>query len=284
MHTRTGTVTLLCAVAVLSACTDNNPTSASITASRNGQPFAVGLVSPAWQATAATRAVGAAFSPQTASHAFGLLGVAQYWAVQRADAAAGNEGRSQQEAERGAVAGASAVVMAYVFPAATQSFEDLVTEQSNAGPGQPHPWFAHGEEIGRAVGAEIVARAHADGFGTPFTGTIPTGPGLWISNTTPATIAAGQLPTSMPWFLTSPNQFRPVAPPAFGSAAFNTALTEIRQISDTRGRADGDRRPLGAGVQGSGCRSRRTASISTACPSARPPISMHWSARRFMTR
>jgi membrane-associated phospholipid phosphatase len=227
---------LVATLAILSACTDHSPapTGFDISASRSGLPFAAGLVSPAWQATAATRAVGAAFSPQTASHAFGLLGVAQYWAVQRADAAAGNEGRSQQEAERGAVAGASAVVMAYVFPAATQSFEDLVTDQSKAGPGQPHPWFAHGEEIGRAVGAEIVARAQADGFSTPFTGTIPTGPGLWISNTTPATITAGQLPTSMPWFLTSPNQFRPVAPPAFGSAAFNTALTEIRQISDTR--------------------------------------------------
>ena len=90
------------------------------------------------------------------------------------------------------------------------------------------------QAIGRAVGAEIVPRAQADGFSRPFTGTIPTGPGLWISNTTPATIAGGQLPTATPWFLTSASQFRPAAPPAFGSAAFTAALLEIRQISNTR--------------------------------------------------
>src|SRR5207249_2175765 len=85
-----------------------------------------------------------------------------------------------------------------------------------------------------AVGGEIVARARTDGFTNAFTGTIPTGPGLWISNTTPATIAGGQLPGVTPWFLSSANQFRPAPPPAFGSTAFTAALAEIRQISDTR--------------------------------------------------
>jgi membrane-associated phospholipid phosphatase len=37
-----------------------------------------------------------------------------------------------------------------------------------------------------------------------------------------------------PWFLTSASQFRPAAPPAFGSAGFLAALAEIRHISDTR--------------------------------------------------
>ena len=221
--------------AALLACTDRapTPTGVEVSASRSGLPFTQGLASPAWQATAATRAGGASFSPLAATHAYGLLGVAQYWAVQRADGAAGNNGRSQHEAERGAVAGASAVVLTYLFPAASQSFEDLVTQQSNAGPGQPHPSFVRGEAIGRAAGAEIVTRAQADGFNSPFTGTIPTGPGRWLSNTTPATIAGGQLPTSLPWFLTSPSQFRPAPPPVFGSAAFSTGLAEIRQISDT---------------------------------------------------
>jgi len=88
--------------------------------------------------------------------------------------------------------------------------------------------------MGRAVGAEIVTRAQGDGFNRPFTGTIPAGPGLWISNTTPPTVASGQLPGVTPWFLTSATQFRPAAPPAFGSAAFTAALNEIQQISDTR--------------------------------------------------
>ena len=227
-------VALLSTLIVLSACSDHNPTSAPITASRSGLPFSEGLASPAWQATSATRVAAANFSPLAAAHAYGLVGVAQYLAVQQADVAVGSSGRSQLEAERGAVAGASAVVLTYLFPAAAQTFDDLVTSQANAGPGDPQPWFVRGTEIGRAVGGEIVTRARADGFTNAFTGTIPTGPGIWISNTTPPTIAGGQLPAATTWFLTSQSQFRSAPPPAFGSAPFTAALLEIREMSDTR--------------------------------------------------
>jgi len=220
---------------LLAACTDQPPTGAGLTASRSGVPFASGLASPTWQGTAATRTALANFSPLAAAHGYGLLGVAQYVAVQRAEGAESG-GRDQLELDRGAVAGASAVVLTYLFPTQAQSFEDMVAAQATAGPGgaAPHPAFTRGEEVGRAVGAEIVTRAKGDGFTAPFTGTIPTGPGLWISNTNPPTIAGGSLPTSLPWFLTSANQFRPGPPPAFGSAAFLAGLAEIRQISDTR--------------------------------------------------
>ena len=221
---------------ILGACSDraNTPTDVGLSASRSGVPFASGLASPVWQATAAARVAGANFSPLQGGRTYGLVGVAQYWAVQQAEGAKGEGGRDQLELDRGAVAGASAVVLTYLFPTQAQTFEDLVTAQASAGPGGPHPAFARGEAIGRAAGAEVVARAKTDGFNTPFTGTIPTGPGLWISNTTPPTIAGGSLPTSRPWFLTSADQFRPVVPPAFGSAAFLADLAEIRHISDTR--------------------------------------------------
>jgi len=220
---------------LFAACTDQAPTGAGLSASRSGVPFASGLASPTWQATAATRTALANFSPLAAAHGYGLLGVAQYVAVQRAEGAEGG-GRDQLELDRGAVAGASAVVLTYLFPTQAQAFEDMVAAQATAGPGgaAPHPAFTRGEEVGRAVGAEIVTRAKGDGFTAPFTGTIPTGSGLWISNTNPPTIAGGSLPTSLPWFLTSANQFRPDPPPAFGSAAFLAGLAEIHQISATR--------------------------------------------------
>ncbi|OLD43782.1 MAG: hypothetical protein AUI55_00540 [Gemmatimonadetes bacterium 13_1_40CM_2_70_7] len=228
-------------LALLAACTDQAPapTGLGLSASRSGAPFAAGLASPVWQTTAANLVAGATFNPIQAAHAFGLVGVAQYLAVQRAEGAAsdaesGDGGRSRMELDRGAVAGASAVVLTYLFPSQAQSLEDVVQAQANAGPGGVHPAFARGEAVGRAVGAEIVARRQADGFSRPFTGTIPTGPGLWISNTSPATIAGGQLPGVTPWFLSTASQFRPGPPPAFGSAAFLAALGEIRQISDTR--------------------------------------------------
>jgi membrane-associated phospholipid phosphatase len=143
-------------------------------------------------------------------------------------------GRNRRELDRGAVAGASVVALTYLFPSQAQALEGMVDAQANVGPGGVHPAFARGEAVGRAVGVEIVARAQADGFSRPFTGTIPTGPGFWISNTAPPTIAGGQLPGVTPWFLTSASQFRPGPPPAFGSAPFLAALGEIRQISDTR--------------------------------------------------
>ena len=225
-------------LAVVSACTDRGPapTGLGISASRGGVPFSSGLASPAWQAVAGAQAIGqtppvGSLNPLQSAHAYALLGVAQYLAVQNADAAVGSDGRSQLEAERGAVAGASAAVLTYLFPGSTQSFENLVTAQANAGPGQPHPWFTRGEAIGRAVGAGIVARAGRDHFGLPLNPAPPIGPQYWTSNAPTALVGGGDMPGVTPWFLTSASQFRPAPPPAFGSPNFLSALAEIRTIS-----------------------------------------------------
>jgi membrane-associated phospholipid phosphatase len=210
--------------------------------------FRSGLASPDWQATLTALIAQNNVNPLVASRAYALLGVAQYRAVQRAqhgvghaddevgsvDAESARGGRGNRASDNGAVAGASAVVLSYVFPLQQQTFEAMVTTQRDASPGESQRAFARGEAIGRTEGAEIVTRAQGDHFNTSFTGTIPTGPGFWISNTTPATVGGGQLPAVLPWFLTSASQFRPAAPPAFGSPAFLTSLAEIRHISDTR--------------------------------------------------
>ena len=227
---------VVAAVAPILACQpDADPTgvTAPLVASR-GADVTEELASPAWQGTAATLVAQGNLAPVVSTRAYSLLGVAQYLAVQRTEGGKGKDesgrrGWSERASDRGAVAGASATVLSYLFPLKTQALEDMVKAQRGAGPG-----FARGEVIGRAVGAEIVARAQADGFSTPFTGTIPVGAGLWISNTTPATIAGGPLPGVRPWFLKSARQFRPGPPPAFGSADFLAALAEIRHISDTR--------------------------------------------------
>ena len=242
MRARSARITaLLGAIAVVAACNDQSPapTGLGITAFRSGLPFNNALASPAWQALAAARFIGptpptGSLNPLQSAHAYALLGVAQYLAVQEADAAAGSNGRSQLEAERGAVAGASAAVLTYLFPGSTRSFEDLVTAQASAGPGQPHPWFARGEAIGRAVGAGIVTRARSDGFGLPINPAPPIGPGFWTTNAPGLPVAGGDMLGVTPWFLTSANQFRPGPPAAFGSAEFLAALAEIRTISDTR--------------------------------------------------
>ena len=221
------------------ACTDATTTGISTSrqsaAASRGVPFDVGLASPAWQKTARDLVSAASFSPIQAAHAYPVLGVAQYLAVQEAEAAIDGGGRERLEADRGAVAGASVVALSYLFPASAQTLEDMVTAQANAGPGQPHPAFAAGEAIGRAVGAQIVARTIADHFTDPNTAVPPVGPGFWTSSAVPPTpVDGGQLKGVTPWFLTSSDQFKPAPHPPFGSAEFNAALAEIRALSDNR--------------------------------------------------
>ena len=246
-------VPLVAVLALILACApDAGPTGLNgrLSASRDGVPFSEGLASPGWQETARNLVVQTRLGPIPAGHAYPLLGVAQYLAVQRAQTAAGGTdvnaagasgdgigvgGRARLETDRGAVAGASVVVLSYLFPGQAQALEDTVAAQASTGPGEPHPAFAAGEAIGREVGAEIVARAKADGFSKPNTATPPVGPGFWTSSATPPQpVNGGQLPGVLPWFLTSASQFRPTPPPAFLSPEFDAALAEIRQISDTR--------------------------------------------------
>ena len=173
---------VVAAVAPIFACEPNGPSrlTAPLVASRSAATEE--LASPGWQAIEANLVAQANLAAVVSTRAYSLLGVAQYLAVQRAEGSR-RDGRSSGDgSDAGAVAGASATVLSYLFPAHAQALEDTVKAQRSTGPG-----FARGEVIGRAVGAEIVARAAADGFATPFSGTIPVGPGLWISNTTPAT-------------------------------------------------------------------------------------------------
>ena len=251
-------ITLLCALAALAYACDSDKqvvgpgASRALMADASGVPFTEGLASPAWQELARNFIMQSTLSGNSAkaTRVYAYLSVAQYDAVVRAeDAIGGSEsetdltrgdglgsgGRSRLEVDRGAVAGASAAVLTYFDPADAQLFEDKVEQQANAGPGQPHPDFARGEAVGRQVGAEMIARAQTDGFDLPWTGTVPVGPGLWFSSAKPPQPPANaQLPGMRPFFLTSADQFRPAAPPAFGSPDYLAALAEVRSISDTR--------------------------------------------------
>src|SRR5213593_2548853 len=250
-------ITLLCALAALAYGCDSDkrltgPGVSKPSAAAVGVPSTEGLASPAWQATARNFITQSALSGNSAAamRVYAYLSVAQHDAVVRAeDAIGGTEsetdatpgnglgsgGRSRLEADRGAVAGASTVVLTYFDPGEAQRFEDMVQEQANAGPGQPHPDFVRGEAVGRQVGAEAIARAQTDGFDLPWTGTVPVGSGVWFSSAKPPQPPAnGQLPGMRPFFLRSADQFRPAAPPAFGSQTYLDALAEVRTISDTR--------------------------------------------------
>ena len=164
---------------------------------------------------------------------YATLNLAQYNAVIAADRGA-NGGRLSQ---RAAVAAASAVALAYLYPSDAAALEMLVQQQINT-PG----WLEEGVidvaaslAVGRAEGEQVVARAKTDRMFDPWTGTVPTGPGIWYSSATPPAPPGGAaFGGAKTFFLESGAQFRPGAPPAFGSSGFNTALAEVRTYSDTR--------------------------------------------------
>lgn len=167
---------------------------------------------------------------QAALRGMAYLTLAQFGAI---DAAQGQAPRPT--ATLGAIAGASAVVLAYLYPADAAAFDaDVRAREAALAPGQ-RAGFRAGETLGRAIGAKAVALARSDRFDAPWTGTVPSGPGIWFSSTVPPTPPAlPMLGLVQPFFMSSGNQFRPAPPPAFGSPAFQDALEEVRRIADTR--------------------------------------------------
>jgi len=217
------------AVLLIAGCSSEIMPPAPAPSGRSASESFASRATPAsldWQQTARSLIAANKLSPLAASRVLAALGVAEYRAVVAADDAHANDGRSEFEAERGAVAAASQAVLAFFFPSSTATLQQVFDQQSHA-----HPWFARGASLGQSVGAAIVTRTMHDGFTTPFAGQIPAGPGLWIPNGPPVGPTIGQM---TPWLLASNSQFRPGPPPQFGSPTYLAGLQEIRAISDTR--------------------------------------------------
>jgi membrane-associated phospholipid phosphatase len=132
-----------------------------------------------------------------------------------------------------AIGAASATVLAAFFAADVAEIEATLDAQAAADPwpGAKHQDFAAGEAIGRAVGAKVLAFAQGDRVGQANPGTPPIGPGYWVWTGGP--IVRGNY-LARPFYLASDDEFRPPPPPAFGSPDFNSALAQVRAISDTR--------------------------------------------------
>ncbi|HSK19249.1 MAG TPA: phosphatase PAP2 family protein [Longimicrobiales bacterium] len=226
------------AAALLSAC-DTAPTEPTL-----ASPSSVALHAPPvtleWQQQARTLVAQRSMSPLAAARMFAGASLAAMRAVETVDASTpapaasrangyGPGGRSRYEARRGAVAGASARVLAWFVPTSATDLEALVVSQGEAGPGDMHPDFTRGVEIGRAAADAVIAHLMSDGFTAPWTGSVPVGPGLWTTSVLPP--AGAMLGQVTPWFMTSGSQFRPAPPPAYLSPAFNADLAQVSAIA-----------------------------------------------------
>jgi membrane-associated phospholipid phosphatase len=131
--------------------------------------------------------------------------------------------------EHAVTAGAAAAVLAYLFPDQASSVTDMADQagQSRIFAGVAFPSdVISGMDLGNQIGQAVIAYAKADGSNQTFTGSYPAAPGVW-SSPTPVTPLAG---TWHPWALTGGNQFRPAAPPAFGSNDANAQYAAVKNL------------------------------------------------------
>jgi membrane-associated phospholipid phosphatase len=134
--------------------------------------------------------------------------------------------------EHAVVAGAASTVLAYLWPKEEKRFVEQAEEaaRSRVLAGMQYPSDVKaGLELGRAVAARTIERAKSDGTGIKWTGTIPTGRGLW-TGTNPGGVEEAALKT---WVLSSASEVRPGPPPAHDSSQRATELAEVKAFKRT---------------------------------------------------
>ena len=140
--------------------------------------------------------------------------------------------------DHAAVAAASSAVLSYLYPNQTAwlAKQAAADEQSRLDAGVNfRSDITAGHAIGLAVAQDVIKYAKSDGSNIPWTGTVPTGPGKWVSTTSPPTPPL--LPNwgnVTPWLFNSSNLVMPSPPPTYGSAEFEAQLQAVKQIANNR--------------------------------------------------
>jgi hypothetical protein len=138
------------------------------------------------------------------------------------------------KASRGASKEAAAAQAAHdtlsaLYPSRRAIFDAALAEDlAGIAPGRARQGIAVGQEVARQI---LQLRAN-DGANTPASFTPPNAnPGQW-QPTPPDFSPAGLVnaPLMTPFAIESPSQFRPVPPPALGSAAYAAALNEAKLV------------------------------------------------------
>ncbi len=195
-------------------------------------------------------------NPVEASRAYALLSVAQHDALLAARqaqeefcrpapsaidsslSAVGHASSPSYPSDHAAVASASRMVLAYIFPQKLDVLNRQAEQHTDSrlqGGLNLRSDIIEGDRIGRAVALRVIEYAAHDNPGAEAASTAPQGPGIWRSSATPPT--PGLHPEwgkVRPWNMESGSQFRPEPPPAFESKEFKAALAEVRLISETR--------------------------------------------------
>ncbi|AVP96156.1 hypothetical protein C7S18_02635 [Ahniella affigens] len=143
---------------------------------------------------------------------------------------------------RFALSQAAADVLSYLYPAEEDAFQRIVDQLiDRLGGDTPPADISLAQRIGRNAAQTVIARAERDGAQRGWNGSRlqwygdarqyqpgtwePTGPYFYYPPDEPFA------PKWKPWILTSPGQFRPPPPPAFGSDDYLRATEEVLAVN-----------------------------------------------------
>jgi len=141
----------------------------------------------------------------------------------------------EKQSSDGAVAGAAASVLSQLFAKDEAAINARLQREIQAiGSGQ-RAAFQAGVDLGRKVGDQVMAQARTDRVAAAWTGTVPVGEGKWASLVNPpAPPLAPALGNARTFYMKAGDEFRAPPPPAWGSAAFQAQIAEVRTIADAR--------------------------------------------------
>ena len=184
---------------------------------REGHPRASAEPVLFWNQLTTTLARGAGLPPPRFARAYALTHVAIF------DALIAGEHRARGGLTGPALAaGAASTVLTYVFPNAAADI--AAAAQAQLG-GSDRRSVLRSWRLGVRVGELVVLYGRNDRSDSPFTGTIPSGPGLW-NGTNPVLPTCGEWKT---WILRAGDEFKPEPPYAFGSPQ---DLAEVAEVLD----------------------------------------------------
>ena len=182
-----------------------------------------------WNETGVASVLAARQPPPEGARTMAMVHVAIFNAVNAIDrryASHGFDGRAPAGASANAAAAAAArAVLLKLFPEQRDALEKAYAASLQKASGERG--IEAGVALGEQAGNECVAMRVHDGVGAPNVYKPVTSPGVYVSTALPVSHDWREV---RPWFMGSPSQLRPEAPPALTSALWARDYNEIRAI------------------------------------------------------
>jgi len=177
-----------------------------------------------WNRLTKELGVDAKLPPPLLARAYALVQVGIYDAL-----VASGDHRRGRLPEHSVAAGTAVPVLGYLFPTKLDRIQEVAAGEIALDEGAGHSALG-AWALGSAVGRAVVARGMSDGSNVPYTGTPPTGTGIW-TGTNPVLPMCGTWKT---WVIGSGSAIQPEAPYPYGSAQDLQDAQEVLDVSLSR--------------------------------------------------